>query len=420
MKKQVFIKHRDTFFRDMKDNSFALFYAGEAPHKTTDQRYPFTINRNFFYLTGIERERFVLVMAKAGDTQKALLFIEEPSDYATKWLGERMTKEEASRLSGVDEKDIFFVESFRKTLHDKILSDSRAAVVSLPDTVYLDLYRYDVNKKAPALERFGDILGDYPEMKLKNANPLLARMRMVKSDQEIEAIRRAVRYTKTGIEAIWQNAKPGINERQLDALFEYTVKLRGSEGVGFDTIVASGEHATVLHYVDNNQPVGADDLILLDLGAMSGPYSADVSRTFPANGTFTERQRAVYDVVLSVNKQTIAKAKPGVKVSELNAFAKTKLAEGLIDLGVIDDKEEVSDYYYHSVSHYLGLDVHDVGTYQVPLEPGMVITVEPGLYIKEEGIGIRIEDDVLITESGHENLTEAIIKEADAIETFMS
>ncbi len=420
MKKDIFIKHRKTFIKKMEDRSFALFYSGEAPHKTTDQRYPFTIDRNFYYLTGLERERFILVMAKAKDKSRTLLFIEEPSDYATKWLGDRMTKDEASRLSGIDESDIHFVEAFRKTLHAKIMSDSRKAVISLPENVYLDLYRYEATKKALALKQFSDVLSDYPELNLKNANTLLSRMRMVKSPEEIKEIMHAVRYTKSGIEAIWQNAKPGINERQLDALFEYTIRLRGSEGVGFDTIVAAGENATVLHYVSNDQPVGADDLVLLDLGALSGVYSADVSRTFPASGTFTERQRAIYEVILSVNKKTIEKVKPGINVSELNAFAKEELGKGLIDLGIIEDKKDVSDYYYHSVSHYLGLDVHDVGTYQTPLEPGMVITVEPGLYIKDEKIGIRIEDDVLVTEDGHKNLTEAIIKEADAIEGFMS
>jgi Xaa-Pro aminopeptidase len=420
MNKESFIANRQAFIDKMTAPSFALFFSGSAPEKSNDQRYPFICDRNFYYLTGIMRENFTLLLVKGAKLERSFLFIEEPSDYATKWLGKRMTASEAAELSGIAETDIKLNQEFDDYLHQAVLSDSRRALIELPSFLYLDLYRAKPYKVAKSLEVTANLRKAYPEIVVRNANDIAYWLRSIKSDREVRMIEQAIAYTKIGIEAIMANAKAGVNERQLDALFDFTIRVNGSDGTAFNTIVASGKNATILHYEQNDRNIKDNDLVLIDLGALSGPYAADITRTFPVNGKFTERQKEIYSLVLDVNKKTIAMVKPGLTVPELNKFASDELAKGLLKLGLIKDVSEIGKYYYHTVSHYLGLDVHDVGTYQRPLEAGMVITVEPGIYIEDEGIGIRIEDDVLVTEKGHRNLSETIVKEIAAIEELMA
>lgn len=421
MKNVEFIRRRKILMDELIENSFALLASGEAMHKTWDQFHKFIPNRHFYYLTGLQRENFFLFLAKDADNYFEYIFIEEPSEFATKWLGSRLTKKEVTEISGIVEKNILYVQDFKDFIANKILTDSRQALLgSTPKNLYLDLFRYKKMRKPMSFVYFKEIVENYPELIINDLNVIISNNRRIKSMDEIEEIKQAIAYTKTGIESILRNAGPKVNERQLEALFEYAIKMAGSEGVAFDTIVASGENATILHYVENNQEVKKGSLVLLDLGAMSNLYAGDISRTFPVDGKFTNRQKQFYQLVLEVNKATIAKVKPGLFVSELNAFAKESLAEGMIKLGLIKEKSDVDKYYYHNVSHYLGLDVHDTGTYQEPLAPGAVITVEPGIYIAEEGIGIRIEDNVLVTKNGYENLSKDIIKEVADIEAFMN
>ncbi|MDD3129469.1 MAG: Xaa-Pro aminopeptidase [Candidatus Izemoplasmatales bacterium] len=420
MNSNEFIERRKILIDELLDNSFALLASGEAMHKTWDQFHKYIPNRNFFYLTGLMRENFVLFLAKDDSQIHEYIFIEEASDYANKWLGKRLTKEEVAEISGIDINNILYVQEFRNFIASRVLTDSRASLLSkVPENLYLDMFRYRKMKKPVSFNFFSEIIDNYPELYIKDLGGLISDMRRIKTKAEVLEIQKAIDYTQKGIEAIWKNAKPGINEAQLEALFEYTIKVEGSKGVSFDTIVASGKNGTVLHYVENDQKIEDNSLVLLDLGALSNLYAGDISRTFPVNGKFTERQSEFYQMVLDVNKKTIEMIKPGVYVKELNDFARDMLAEGMIRLGKIKEKSEISKYYYHNVSHYLGLDVHDVGTYSQPLSPGAVITVEPGIYIEEEAIGIRIEDDVLVTSKGHENLSKNIIKEIKDIEDFM-
>ncbi|MBN2696073.1 MAG: aminopeptidase P family protein [Bacilli bacterium] len=419
MDKTLFFDRRRKLVNEMKEQSFALFFSGQAPHKTADQRYHYEPNRNFYYLTGLTRENMILLLIKGNHKYFEYLFVEEPSDYATKWLGSRMTKEEAAALSGIEAENILYAQEFEAFVSTRVLSDSRKALVQMPKSLYLDLYRDQPLSRPISLEQVSKLLENYPEIRVEGVNGLIDSMRMVKSDLEIEAIDRAIEHTRKGIEAIMRSARANVSERSLDALFDYTIRLDGSEGVAFDSIVAGGKRATILHYEANNQMVEDKEMILLDLGAKSGLYAADISRTFPANGKFTSRQKALYELVLSVNKAIIEMVKPGLLVSDLNQLAKQLLGEGMIKLGLIKDLSETDNYYYHNVSHYLGLDVHDVGTYQVPLKPGVVLTVEPGIYVESEGIGIRIEDDVVVTESGSRNLSSSIVKEIVDIERLI-
>jgi len=414
-----FIKRRATFCKEMKEDSLALFHSGKAPYKSKDQNYPFTINRNFFYLTGLRRENFTLLLMKDKERHYEFLFIEEPSDYATKWLGSRMTKEEASEISGITIEKIYYLADFESFIANRVLMDSRYAITKMPKHLYLDLFRQYLMEQPAALTVFKRVIDAYPELKIKDATPILDEQRRTKTAGEIDEIRQAIAYTNKGIQALMKNVHPGMNERELESLFEYTIKNVGSKGLSFNTISAGGKNATVLHYEDNNCVIQDGNLVLNDLGALSSEYAADITRTYPANGKFTERQIQFYQLVLDVNKAIIAAIKPGVMLSELNVKAYDMLADGMIRLGKIKEKSELSRYYYHGIGHFLGLDVHDVGTYNKPLEEGVVLTVEPGIYVSEEGIGIRIEDNVLVTKNGSENLSKEIIKEINEIEKFM-
>ena len=233
-------------------------------------------------------------------------------------------------------------------------------------------------------------------------------------------MKKAIEITQEGIENMIDNIKPGMMEYEIEAYFDFTLKKNGIYEKAFKTIAASGKNATILHYVENNCRAEDGDLILFDLGAQYKYYNADISRTFPVNGKFTERQKQIYNVVLKAKEAVEEAARPGLPYKELNEIAKKVLTEGCKELGLIRDDKELVKYYFHSVSHYLGLDAHDIGIYNTVLKPGMVITNEPGLYIEEEGIGIRIEDDLLITEDGCENLSKDILKTVEEIEDYMN
>jgi len=419
MNNNEFIKRREAYAKGMKNNSFSLLYSGQALYKSKDQNFPFTVNKNFFYLTGLRREKFILLIQNDKSSHFEFLFIEEPSEYATKWLGSKMTKDETHTVSGVALSNILYLSDFDSFVANRVLMDSRYTLAKLPNIIYLDLFRQYSMTKPSSLEEFSKVIETYPELSIKDACTVLDGVRRIKSKEEVKEISKAIEYTNKGVQAMMKRAKPGINERELEALFEYTIKQAGSEGISFGTICASGQNATILHYEDNNQEIKENTLLLTDLGALSDNYCADITRTYPANGKFTERQKQFYQMVLDVNKEIISSVKPGIYLSDLNVKANRLLAEKMIKLGKIKDKSELSKYYFHSIGHYLGIDVHDVGTYKTKLEPGVIITVEPGIYVGDEGIGVRIEDDVLVTKDGHINLSKNIIKEIDEIEEFM-
>ena len=260
----------------------------------------------------------------------------------------------------------------------------------------------------------------YKELKFLNVNEQISYLRMFKSEFEVNNLKKAIDITKIGLDRIMDSLKTRNNEFQLEADFLHQIVLEGSAGNSFDTIAASGKNATVLHYEDNNCELNSGDMILFDLGALYNNYGSDISRTYPINGTFSERQKILYEIVLKVNKESIKYVKPGITWKELNKFAKDLLINECKKIGLIENDEDITKYYYHSIGHFLGLDVHDVGHYELDLIEGMVITIEPGLYIKEEGIGIRIEDDILITKNGCINLSKNIIKEVKDIEEYLS
>ncbi|QVK17318.1 aminopeptidase P family protein [Mycoplasmatota bacterium] len=413
MDRNLVIKNRDKLLSQMKDNSLLVLFAGKAPHRSADQAYQFTPNRNFYYVTGIKREEFILLIRKYKGKTNTQLFITKPNPDIEKWTGIRMRVEEAKEVSGIQ--NISFIESF-PTLFEQITGSGYF------ENIYLDT-EYHENTFLNGLSFSEHINKHYPHFKISNANYIIHDLRTIKEKEEIQYIKKAIEITKHGIEAIMKNSRSGIYEKQLEAYFDFEIKYHMADSCSFKTIMANGKNATILHYEENDHILEDGNLVLFDLGAEFEHYCSDITRTIPVNGKFTPRQKEVYESVLRVNEAIIKIIKPGLIYKDFLDTAKNMLAEECIKLGLIKDKKDVGKYYYHGVGHFLGLDVHDVGRrdfLERKFEPGMVLTVEPGLYIAEEGIGIRIEDDVLVTEDGYENLSKDIIKSVEDIERLMN
>jgi Xaa-Pro aminopeptidase len=397
----------------MEDNSLAVIFSGNAKHRSADQDYQFTPSRNFYYLTSIDRQDFVLLITKYNGKVDETLFILKSNPDIEKWIGYRMKAEAAKTISGINK--IAYAEDFEATFN-------RLLDVCNFKNIYLDTHYRVEGFLSKALDLTSLITKNFPYLKILSASQLINDFRTLKETEEIEAMRKAIDITKVGIENIMKNAKPGLMEYQLEAYYDFAIKFNGANGPSFKTIAASGLNGTVLHYEENNCIAEDHTLVLFDLGCEYEYYCSDISRTIPVNGKFTDRQKAVYESVLSVNEKMIEWIKPGKKFKEFQETAREMLAEECIKLGLMTDKKDISKYYYHGIGHYLGLDVHDVGRTDMNervLEPGMVLTVEPGLYIAEEKIGVRIEDNIIVTVDGCENLSKDIIKSVSDIESFM-
>lgn len=396
----------------MKEDSFLIMLAGNAPKKTADESYTFTPNRNFLYVTGIDEPDVILLITKTAKKTQETLYIKKRDEVLAKWVGETISSEKAEEVSGISE--VKYLDSFESDIHGCI---SRGE----GKTVYLDMEKDGFETPDLAGTTFAKKLQKrYPQVAIEDVFPILSTFRMTKEPEEIEKIRKAIEITKNGIYNLMRNAQPGMKEFELEAYYDFVLKSSGVKDFAFDTICASGHNATVLHYVANDAKVLENELVLLDLGAAYEYYSADISRTFPVSGKFTERQKTFYNLVLEAQQAAIDALRPGLPYAEINKIVLRVYAERLKELGLIDKDEDVRKYYYHNTSHHLGLNTHDVGSRDLELQEGMVITIEPGLYIAEENIGIRIEEDVLITKDGHEVLSKDIIKSVEEIEAFLT
>ena len=413
MKGQFYKAKRHKLLEKVKDNSVIVLFAGNAPKKTADEAYPFTPNRNFYYLTGVQEPDHILLMSKINGKEKNILFIKDIDLELEKWIGKSLRENEALDIAGVDE--VMFKSTFEDYFH---------RLISMKEefNLYLDLERDTFNSMNSISQIFAkEIVSKYPQISVRNIYASIAALRLIKSNEEIENIKEAIKITIAGVETLMKNAQDGMKEYELEAYFDFNCKIKGATDLAFTTIAAAGKNATTLHYVENNSKLKDGDLILFDLGAEYNCYNADITRTFPISGKFTERQKEVYNSVLKVNEEIINLIKPGMKYKDINEKATDLIAEECIKLGLIKDKSEVRKYYYHSIGHSLGMDTHDIETphRDIIFEPGVVFTVEPGIYIQEEGIGIRIEDDILVTNEGVINLSSDIIKSVDDIENFM-
>lgn len=416
MNKKFYINNRERYLKSIKDNSVTILFSGNIIPKSCDQDYPFSVNRNFYYLTGINQANVILVLVKGINGNREYLLIEENDEYMAKWVGMKLTHDEATEISGIN--DVLYLDSFNSLVHS-LFNNSRKNYDELY-YLYLDLERRnDLEYKSKPLSYSKFIKEKYPEIKIENAYSKIVRLRMNKTSEEVEKMQESIDVTKGALENVLKNIKPGLYEYQIETYYDSYIKFNGQKETSFETICAAGKNATILHYVDNNTVVKDNELVLFDLGCCTDYYISDISRTYPANGKFTERQKTIYEIVLNCNKKCIEYLKPGLTWDEYNHYANSLLIEGLKKIGLIKNDKELRKYYWHSIGHSTGLDTHDPDIRNIKFEEGMVMTVEPGLYLEDEGIGIRIEDNVLLTKDGCINLSKDIIKEVDEIEQFM-
>ena len=403
---------RKQMMEQMEEESLLILYSGVPAHISADAYYEFEANRHFFYLTGLRRENMVLLMRKSGGNSRVTLYIEKADPTAERWTGKMVTVEEAKEISQIQE--VRFVDRFDAEAN-YLLNNANVSCC------YFDCFR-NQSTDMPDYNLFKaqHFAANYPGVQLRNLWAMVSEMRMQKDKDEVALIQQAVDITNQALQHVMTNLKPGMKEYQAQADYEYMVHYLGAEGPSFQTIAGSGKNGCMLHYETNRETCQDGSLLLLDLGTRWQGYCSDITRTYPVNGKFTDRQRQVYEIVLRANQEVAAQAKPGMTTRELNDICKKVLAAGCMELGLIEKEEEIGKYYMHGVSHHLGIDVHDVTVEGMKLAPGSVITDEPGLYIDEWEIGIRIEDDLLITEDGCEILSAGIIKEPDEIEAFMA
>lgn len=399
MNNKVFQQHRKMILGQMMDNSVLVLFS------TPKEDVKYDVDRNYYYVTGNFEYENRLLLYKNGKEIKEMMFIHPYDEFKAKWVGAPLSKEEIQEESLIT--DIHYLDEF-DSIMDKLYQSVTKLYVDLKDAknIYSTemLYAKDMKDKFPHLVVF-------------NAEELFKKARTIKLPEEIEEMKKAISITKKGIEAILDHMEESY-EYQLESYFDQAIKYHGATGYAFPTIAASGKNACCLHYMENESIAKNGDLILFDLGCSYHMYCSDISRTFPVSGTFTPRQKEIYNIVLAGQEHVLKHIKPGITTKELNQILVKFYAVELKKIGLIQEDSEVSKYYYHGVSHHIGLDCHDLCEY-TPLQAGSIISNEPGLYIAEEGIGIRIEDDILVTENGCINLSKDILKTVDEIEAYL-
>ena len=412
---QEFKERREKVLAQLEDQSLAILFAGQGRKKSGDENYPFDVNKNFFYLTGIEQENSILLLVKCQGETSEYLFVEEKDEKKEKWTGLRLTHEEAEEISGIE------------TVYNRSIFDGKIEAAFGNEmshfgeikNVYLDLEKELKIDECKSTLHYKDELVNAHHVNVLDLHDIVMKLRMIKSPAEIGLIKEAIATTDIGIRNILTNLRAGKFEYNLRNVFEFSIKEEYGTTLAFSTIIAGGKNGIILHYPEAKDILNKDELVLLDLGAAKHHYCADISRTFPVSGQFTDLQRKIYQIVLDCNKATINFIRPGVTLVEMNNFAKQFLAKACVEQGLIQNEEEIGRVYYHSVSHHLGLDTHDGEDRSSALVAGNVVTCEPGLYFKEHNIGVRIEDDILVTEDGREILSARIVKEVKDIERLL-
>jgi Xaa-Pro aminopeptidase len=411
-----FKDRRTKLYSLLEDNSVLILYAGVAKKSSADETYDFLGNRNFYYLTNIEQEGSILLALKNNGITTEFLFVSEYDENKEKWTGKRLTSDETCKLSGIT--NVLYLNTFDAQMNMVLNQDTHA--FGIFDKVYLDLdSEIKVAERTTTREIMEMMQEKYKNLKFFDVYKTVCDIRAVKSAQEVEELKEAVSKTKIGLNKIISALKPGLYEYQLSALFKYTISDFDNSDLSFPTISASGKNATILHYPTGASKINDGDLVLFDLGAKNNGYCGDISRTFPVNGKFSEQQRLIYEIVLGCNKMIIKAVKPGVTLKELQQKAVDYMARKCLEANLIKNLEDIRNVYYHSVSHHIGLDCHDPMNITMPLVSGNIISDEPGLYFKDLGIGVRIEDDLLVTDDGCYCLSGNIIKEVNDIEKAM-
>jgi Xaa-Pro aminopeptidase len=403
---------RKQFYQNLNAGEAVILFAGAAPRKTADACYPFFANRNFYYLTGIlQVDSIFFAINKGGNIEEAL-FIQDKDPMVERWHGYRISHQEATDASGI--KNVFDIKKFDEFLKGILDSGSISAL-------WYDFDKYDEGRMdAPQNKHSESILSAHPSVTLKNAYPLICEARTIKDAGEIAEIRNALRVTRDGIHAMMKAAKSGMYEYQLEGVFNKVLADAGVREPAFANIVSAGRNNFYIHYEEPTGILNDGDLILTDVGARKNQYVSDISRAFPVNGKFTPEQKEIYSIALKVNKELMGLLVPGkISFEQIEAYARRRIGEELVAAGHLGKDEDVSKYYWHKGTHHIGLDVHDVGPPGQPIAPGMVFTIDVGIYMEDKNIGFRIEDNVAITETGYEHLSADIVREIDDIEAMM-
>ncbi len=408
----------------MKPNSLAVFNSNDIYPISADSTLPFEQHRDIFYLSGIDQEESVLVLFPDCPKEKHrdILFLKETNEHIAIWEGEKLTKEAAFKVSGI--KTVYWLSEMEKVLHE---------LMTQCETIYINTnehYRSSIETETRE-DRFTKWLKNkYPAHSVAKSNPILQRLRSVKDPIEIDLIQQACNITEKGFRRILNFVKPNVWEYEVEAEFIHEFIKSRSKKFAYTPIIASGSNANVLHYIENNKQCKAGDLLLLDVAAEYANYSSDMTRTIPVSGSFTTRQKDVYNAVNRVKKEATKMLTPGTFWADYHVEVGRLMTSELLGLGLLDKADVQNEnpewpaykkYFMHGTSHHMGLDTHDYGILTEPMQANMVFTVEPAIYIPAEGFGIRLEDNVVIQETGEPfNLMKNIPIEADDIESLMN
>lgn len=399
--KMYFINNRQKLMNSMKNNSVLVVFSDDGNK----------IDHNFYYLTQIKQANSAYVIVKENHHIEEYLFIPALDEFKIRWEGFMMSVEEVKQQSHIEQ--VVYCDNLDRRIN-YLLSSYEV------ENIYLNLNPelYNVHNKSN--EWVETIRKRYPHLVIYNCFHNIANMRVIKSPEEINKMKRAMEITKEGIEKLMTGAKVGMYEYQLKAIFEYELGMQGVQVPGFDTNVSCGGHEFCMHYNELTGKISEGDLILIDLGAQIDGYCVDISRVFPVSGKFSEKQRLIYEVSLAANKKVMQIIKPGITFADVENTCRKEIYYGLKKLGLVNEYEDVSKYFWHGVAHYVGLDVHDVGTYHQLVCENMVFTVDAGIYVPEWNVGLRIEDNILVTATGCEHLSKDIPREIEEIEALLS
>ncbi len=423
LKTKLFKLNRKRFTEALEPGAVAIFHANDLMPRNGDAYHKFRQNSDLFYLSGLDQEEVVLVLFPdcVNEAWREVVFTKRTDEHIAIWEGEKYTKAQVQEISGVQ--TVFWLEEM-----DRVLTD----LIILSKVIYLNgnenpRFRSPIQYKD--LRFLEEVKRTFPFHRIERSQPILKHLRMIKSKHEIAAIQKAIDLTEKGFRRVLEFTTPGVMEYEVEAEIIHEFIRNGATGHAYEPIIASGSNACVLHYLNNNQRCENGDLLLMDFGAEYANYAADMTRTIPVNGQFTKRQKKVYNAVLKVMKESIQMLRPGTTVDKYHQEVGKIMQSELIGLGLLD-KTDVKNqskanplykkYFMHGTSHHLGLDVHDIGNFFVDIQPGMVFTCEPGIYIREEGLGIRLEDDILVTSDNPINLMKNIPIEIDEIEGGMN
>lgn len=422
--KKLFIKNRKNFSAKMKPNSLAVFNSNDIYPISADSTLPFEQHRDIFYLSGVDQEESILVLFPDSPKKehKEILFLKETSELIAIWEGEKLTKKAAFETSGI--KTVYWLQDMEKIMFE---------LMTQCETIYINTnehYRANVETETRE-DRFTKWLKEkYPAHSVAKSNPILQRLRSVKDKIEIDLIQQACDITDKGFRRLLKFVKPGVWEYEIEAEFMHELLRNRSKKFAYTPIIASGNNANVLHYIENNQQCKAGELILMDVGAEYANYSSDLTRTIPVSGKYTKRQKEVYNAVNRVKDEATKLLVPGALWAEYHVEVGKLMTSELLGLKLIDKADVKNEdpnwpaykkYFMHGTSHHMGLDTHDYGILTEPIKANMVFTVEPGIYIPDEGFGIRLEDDVVVQKKGEPfNLMRNIPIEVEEIEDLMN